>query len=359
MRNIAVGACIVWYALTVSSVSWSATTTEKMEQIKTRIDQGVRSITVAEVVSLLGEPEKTQFLGGVNYLLYETEYKEFYLIVVEERRPNIDYKKINPEAPPWNNLFKIKVDARGVPLNAEGRPMDADKQPSKPTDGDKSPAREIADRYLSRGKTASSFPGRKPEAIEWYSRAIAIDPTHAEAYTWRGYSHRSLGNYKQAFEDFDRALDLKPEPRLYNLTALRLVTCPEEQYRDGKKAIQYAEKAIQLVETLPYPSPNLKASFFNTLAAAYAETGDFDKAVETQKKAYESFVPETREEEKRKEEFKQLIEVYRNKQTYAQWETSKKRNVGKIRGQPLNCDICHPSSNFYYEPAYFWDCWEY
>jgi hypothetical protein len=50
-------------------------------------------------------------------------------------------------------------------------------------------------------------------------------------------------------------------------------TCPESRFRDGAKALKLAQKALA-VESTPYR--------LDTLAAAYAESGRFTKAVAIQ-----------------------------------------------------------------------------
>jgi hypothetical protein len=55
-------------------------------------------------------------------------------------------------------------------------------------------------------------------------------------------------------------------------------TCPIEKYRDGKKAVENAKRACAL-----YGVDHWKLAA--TLAAAYAENGEFDKAREWEEKA--------------------------------------------------------------------------
>jgi hypothetical protein len=57
-----------------------------------------------------------------------------------------------------------------------------------------------------------------------------------------------------------------------------LATCSDDRVRDGKRAVELATKANEL-------TAGKDASVLDAMAAAHAETGDFEKAVEYQKKA--------------------------------------------------------------------------
>ena len=57
-----------------------------------------------------------------------------------------------------------------------------------------------------------------------------------------------------------------------------LATCPDASLRDGKMAVETATRACEL-------SKWTEASFLDTLAAAYAETGDYTTAVRWQREA--------------------------------------------------------------------------
>jgi hypothetical protein len=67
-------------------------------------------------------------------------------------------------------------------------------------------------------------------------------------------------------------------PEILNNLAWRLATSPDSKVRDGTQAVQLAERAC---EQTHYQ----KTIFIGTLAAAYAEAGQFDNAMATAQKA--------------------------------------------------------------------------
>jgi tetratricopeptide (TPR) repeat protein len=63
--------------------------------------------------------------------------------------------------------------------------------------------------YSMRGHAYAGL-GNYKQAIDDYGRAIEIKPGFASVYINRGSAYNDLGNYKQAIEDFNRAIEINP-----------------------------------------------------------------------------------------------------------------------------------------------------
>ncbi len=88
-----------------------------------------------------------------------------------------------------------------------------------------------------------------------------------------------LGRYPEAVQQYDQALARAPDsPEVLNNLAWLLATCPEAAVRNGPLAVKYARHACEL-------SHFKKTILIGTLAAAYAEAGQFDDAIATARKA--------------------------------------------------------------------------
>jgi tetratricopeptide (TPR) repeat protein len=120
--------------------------------------------------------------------------------------------------------------------------------------------------------------GRVAQAITYFQQAVKIEQSYA-AYYNLGYAYRLNGMAAQAMDCYRHALELQPQftPAQINL-AWMLATWPDASLRNGNQAVALAGKASQSAN-------GMDPKILRTLAAAYAEAGQFAEAVATAKQA--------------------------------------------------------------------------
>ena len=167
----------------------------------------------------------------------------------------------------------------------------------------------------------------KVQADAWFNRAISQVRKRAD----RGDSHSryllgcAYASGLAVVRDFGEAikwLEKSNEPYAWHLLAWIFATCPEERYRDGRKAVAFAESALNKISS-EEDTTSEQANIIGTLAAAYARNGQFDKAVTMQRKAIDLLLGETSgsgSEEKRLGKFRQRLDLYSNKQAFVATE---------------------------------------
>jgi tetratricopeptide (TPR) repeat protein len=116
--------------------------------------------------------------------------------------------------------------------------------------------------------------GKRPQqAVDTFTQILTDDSKNWMAYRGRADAQLSLGKQAEARSDYEAALDLSPDdPAILNNLAWILATSPDEALRNGQRAIELATKACKVTEYH-------QAHILSTLAAGYAETGDFSTAV--------------------------------------------------------------------------------
>ncbi len=136
-------------------------------------------------------------------------------------------------------------------------------------------------------------------------KVIELAPKLPIAYCNRGIVWRSKNDYGKALADYEVALQLDPKLSVAeNNRAWLWSTCPDPAFRDGKKAVAAAQRACELEGWKT-------AHSVDTLASAYAEAGDFDKAVEWQEKANKLY----KDDDDRKKAEERLA-LYKDKKPY-------------------------------------------
>ena len=139
---------------------------------------------------------------------------------------------------------------------------------------DNSPAHEnLAKALLQKGQV--------DDALIHYRKLLELQPDNIEVHNIVGTVLTQQGRVGEGVEEWQNVLAIQPENgnAMSNL-AWVFATSPDQSLRDGPKAVQLAEQAVHI-------SGGRIAILFRTLAAAYAESGEFSKAIQTAQQGIE------------------------------------------------------------------------
>ena len=149
---------------------------------------------------------------------------------------------------------------------------------------------------------------RPRQAIEVLTPILDRDPTNVAVLSSRAGAYLSVGDHEKAIADYERALKEIGDndtdgivSSILNNMSWVLATSPKDSIRDGARAVKLGERAVELTD-------GQKPHILSTLAAAYAETGDFEKAIQWSSKAVELGKEQEHEQLKQLEE---ELEQYR------------------------------------------------
>jgi len=138
-----------------------------------------------------------------------------------------------------------------------------------------------ADAYYNRGNVLFAA-GRIDEAMTDWERALQLQPNDADAHTSMGNAFLRQGLLKEAIAHYEQASALAPDdPHSRINIAWVLATSSDASIRDGARAVEFAQKAVEL-------SNAKDPKFLRTLAAAYAETGRFSEAIDVAQQAMDA-----------------------------------------------------------------------
>ena len=119
--------------------------------------------------------------------------------------------------------------------------------------------------------------GKYELAIQDCNEALRQYPGFVEAALLRASTNVRLRKYAEALKEFNYLVSIHPRrvtlARALSDRAWFLATCPDSSFRNGKQAVKDAKAACSIMQWKD-------EDMIDTLAVAYAETGDFDSAVQ-------------------------------------------------------------------------------
>jgi tetratricopeptide (TPR) repeat protein len=123
--------------------------------------------------------------------------------------------------------------------------------------------------------------GQPEKAVANYTKALELAKkkrNRSFLYWKRGSALVDAKQFAKAQADYEQAVALAPDNlEIVNTLAWHLATCPEAKFRNPKRAVELAKKAVELA-----PKNGL---IWNTLGVAHYRAGDWKAAIEVLKKS--------------------------------------------------------------------------
>lgn len=117
--------------------------------------------------------------------------------------------------------------------------------------------------------------GKLEEAIRCFEKAVSYDPNYPAAQCNWGFALSQKGQVAKALVHYREAIRLQPDyAEALNGLAWLLATSRDDKIRDGAEAVRLAKRAVEATS-------GADAGNLDTLAAAYAQAGQFSNAVAT------------------------------------------------------------------------------
>jgi len=114
--------------------------------------------------------------------------------------------------------------------------------------------------------------GKADDAIAEYRIAIKLKPDLGAAHYNLGLALKEQGKLEQAIASFEKVIELEPTHAFrQDELALLLVNCPDPRFRNAKRAVELAGKAIKLDPT--------SADYCSTFGLAHYRAGNWKDAV--------------------------------------------------------------------------------
>ena len=162
---------------------------------------------------------------------------------------------------------------------------------------------QTADKLFELGRSFQKYKNTDG-AIAAYKRTIELKSDHVNAYNSLALLYYRKQQFADAAELFETALKIEPDniPVKRNLAGI-YAYCPDLSVRNGEKAVALGEQVCQASQ---YKNP----IHVNVLAAAYAQAGDFEKAIAMSEKAIA--LANKKNQSHLADQFRKRLELYKS-----------------------------------------------
>jgi len=168
---------------------------------------------------------------------------------------------------------------------------------------------DYADAHNSLGLALEKV-GRVQEAIGHFEQALRFQPDFVSAHLNLGNALEQTGEFRAAIQRYEEALRIKPDSiEAQNNLAWLLATLAPANGGNPVQGLALAQRVCEL-------TGNRAAPYLDTLAAAYAATGQFSNAVAAAGKAID--LARSAGQPQMVEQIEPRLRLYRNKQPYHQ-----------------------------------------
>ena len=120
---------------------------------------------------------------------------------------------------------------------AEKKTTTKNETAKKPT----KPVKKDADFWFKKGALLSTY-GNHKAAVQYFQKAISLDPNFSKAYFSQGVSYGQLGQYPKAVAQINMALKMEPQNGMYYYGRGRVYLI----WGDKAKAMEDFKKAAEL-----------------------------------------------------------------------------------------------------------------
>jgi len=147
---------------------------------------------------------------------------------------------------------------------------------------------------INYNKSKERLDGTNPKRTTTDSSSERAKHKSSAELALTGEKYHQQQKYLDAIDHYRMALSMNPDsiPATNNLAWI-LSTCPDDLLRNGQEALKLARSLEEYAFDHQFPW-----SICSTIAAAFAETGEFDAAVKWQTKSFENAPPEWKEAQK-------------------------------------------------------------